>query len=144
MVSFKLSTISILFTLENFVIIQQCLGVTNILSNAAEPFPSCNHTPLPPPPTHPPPPPGGLSVQQPTYAILDGPSPSPPPPYSLDLQHRPPPLGNLPSPEYESIDGQERKAALIRQSATETSVDTAGYSRVGQTSNVIVTEDDNQ
>ena len=124
-------------------------GAMSLSFKTAEPFPSRTHTPLPPPPTRPPPPPNGLSIEQPTYATLDGPTPSPPPPYSLDLHSsRPPPLGSLQSPQYESIDGQERKAALLRQNATESNMDSAGgYSaRAPGTNNVTtaIDSDNNQ
>ena len=78
-------------------------------------------TPLPPIPTLPPP--------APTYAVLDGPTPSPPPPYSLELDNSQLVGKTLKSPEYESID-LPRKAALLRQDATQTSVDSAGYAEV--------------
>ena len=94
-----------------------------------------SRTPLPPPPTQPPPPPG-LTVQ-PAYAVLTGPTPSPPPPYNMELElsKQPNKQNGLPSPEYASIDQQSKKAALLRQNATQTSVDSSGYATVEEGEN---------
>ena len=53
----------------------------------------------------------------------------------LELSKQPNKQNGLPSPEYASIDQQSKKAALLRQNATQTSVDSSGYAKLEEGEN---------